>query len=49
VADPEQAGAALMLLIDGAQARAAVEGDLGAMAEAKRVAAVLLDAWGVPQ
>jgi AcrR family transcriptional regulator len=49
VADPEQAGSALMLLIDGAQARAAVEGDLGATQEARRVAAVLLDAWGVPR
>jgi hypothetical protein len=47
LAGPEQAGAGLMLLIGGAQARAAVEGGLGAMAEAKRIAAVLLDAWGV--
>jgi AcrR family transcriptional regulator len=47
VADAEQAGADLMLLIDGAHARVAVDGNLGAAAEAKRVAAVLLDAWGV--
>lgn len=47
VVDPEQAGADLLLLMDGAQARVAVDGDLGATAEAKRVAAVLLDAWGV--
>lgn len=49
VAEPERAGSDLLLLIDGASARMAVDGDLGAAGDARRVAAALLDAWGVPR
>ena len=42
--DPERLGADLMLLVDGANARMLVDGDLGAANDAGRVAALLVDA-----
>lgn len=41
---PEQLGADLMLLVDGANARVLVEGDLKAAADARRLAILLIDA-----
>lgn len=41
---PERLGAELMLLVDGANARVLVDGDLAAAHDARRVAAVLIDA-----
>ena len=43
--DPERLGSDLMLLVDGANARVLVEGDLTAATDARRLAAVLLDAY----
>lgn len=42
--DPEQLGSDLMLLVDGANARMTVDGDPKAAVDARRVAALLLDA-----
>jgi AcrR family transcriptional regulator len=47
IAEPDRAGADLLLLMDGASARMAVDRDTGAAGEARRLAATLLDAWGV--
>lgn len=41
---PERLGADLMLLVDGANARVLVDGDLAAAHDARRVAAILVDA-----
>jgi hypothetical protein len=40
---PERLGADLMLLVDGANARVLVDGDLDAAHDARRVAAILID------
>ncbi len=40
---PARLGADLMLLVDGANARVLIEGDLGAGSDARRVAAVLIE------
>ena len=42
--EPALFGADLMLLVDGANARVLVDGDLGAAGDARRVAEVLIDA-----
>jgi len=44
ISRPEHLGADLMLLIDGANARVLVDGDVTAAHDARRVAAVLIDA-----
>ncbi len=43
--DPKRLGCDLMLLVDGANARVTVDGDLAAAADARRLAAVILDAY----
>ncbi len=44
IADADQVGADLMLLVDGANARMVVDGDLRAAMDARRLAALWLDA-----
>lgn len=41
---PQRLGSDLMLLFDGANVRMLIEGDLGAATDARRIAAVLIDA-----
>ncbi len=46
ISDPARAGADLLLLLDGANARMLVNGDAGAASQARRMAETLLDAAG---
>lgn len=43
--DPQRLGSDLMLLVDGANARVLVESDLAAATDARRMAAMLVDAY----
>ncbi|MDA8263537.1 MAG: TetR/AcrR family transcriptional regulator, partial [Actinomycetota bacterium] len=43
--DPKRLGSDLMLLLDGANARVTVDGDLAAAKEARRLAETILDAY----
>ena len=43
--DPKRLGSDLMLLLDGANARVTVDGDLAAAADARRLAEMILDAY----
>ncbi len=45
ISDPERLGSDLMLLVDGANARVTVDGDLAAAADARRLAAIIIDAY----
>ncbi|MDA8283371.1 MAG: TetR/AcrR family transcriptional regulator [Actinomycetota bacterium] len=44
LSDPTRLGSDLMLLVDGANARVTVDGDLAAAADARRLAALIIDA-----
>lgn len=46
ISDPARAGADLLLLLDGANARMLVDGDASAASQARRMAETLLDAPG---
>ena len=43
--DPNRLGSDLMLLVDGANARVTVDGDLAAASDARRLAAMIIDAY----
>ena len=43
--DPKRLGADLMLLVDGANARVTVDGDLAAATDARCLAAIIIDAY----